>query len=54
MRFCASPRSADGRSGEEALKIHFGETEARGIYGEASTRIGVPFMPMPVFPDDRN
>jgi hypothetical protein len=46
---------------EEARKIHFGETEARGIYGEASTEEakslaedGVPFMPIPVFPDDRN
>lgn len=46
---------------DEARKIHFGETEARGIYGEASpdearslAEDGVPFMPMPVFPDDRN
>ena len=46
---------------EEARKIHFGETEARGIYGEATpdearslAEDGVPFMPMPVFPDDRN
>jgi hypothetical protein len=46
---------------EEARKIHFGEIEARGIYGEASpdeakslAEDGVPFMPIPVFPDDRN
>ena len=46
---------------EEARKIHFGETEARGIYGEATpdeakglAEDGVPFMPIPVFPDDRN
>jgi hypothetical protein len=46
---------------EEARKIHFGETEPRGIYGEASpdeakslVEEGVPFMPLPVFPDDRN
>jgi hypothetical protein len=46
---------------EEARKIHFGETEARGIYGEASpdearelVEDGVPFMPIPVLPDDRN
>jgi hypothetical protein len=46
---------------EEARKIHFGETEARGIYGEATPdeardliEDGVEFMPMPVFPDDRN
>lgn len=46
---------------EEARKIHFGETEARGIYGEATTEEarglaedGVEFMPLPVFPEDRN
>jgi len=46
---------------EEARKIHFGETEARGIYGEATAEEaralaedGVEFMPIPVFPDDRN
>ncbi|MEP9373059.1 DUF1178 family protein [Mesorhizobium sp. KR1-2] len=46
---------------EEARKIHFGETEARGIYGEATpeeakslVEEGVEFMPIPVFPEDRN
>lgn len=46
---------------EEARKIHFGEAEARGIYGEATPEEarsladdGVDFMPLPVFPDDRN
>jgi hypothetical protein len=46
---------------EEARKIHFGETEARGIYGEATleeakslAEDGVGFMPIPVFPDDHN
>lgn len=46
---------------EEARKIHFGETEARGIYGEATAEEarglieeGVEFMPLPVFPDDQN
>ena len=49
------------RFAEEARKIHFGETEARGIYGEATpdeakslAEDGVGFMPLPVFPDDRN
>src|SRR5690606_14177406 len=44
---------------EEARKIHFGETEARGIYGEATVEEasalvedGVEFMPLPVFLDD--
>ncbi|KQZ14645.1 hypothetical protein ASD44_11640 [Mesorhizobium sp. Root554] len=46
---------------EEARKIHFGETDARGIYGEATldeakglAEDGVEFMPLPIFPDDRN
>lgn len=46
---------------EEARKIHFGEADARGIYGEASADEvkeladdGIPFMPLPVLPDDRN
>ncbi len=46
---------------DEARKIHFGETEARGIYGEATAKEakgliddGVEFMPIPVFPDERN
>ena len=46
---------------EEARKIHFGEAEARGIYGEATqeeaqslAEDGVGFMPIPVFPDDQN
>lgn len=46
---------------EEARKIHFGETDPRGIYGEATleeakslAEDGVSFMPVPVFPEDRN
>jgi hypothetical protein len=46
---------------EEARKIHFGEVEARGIYGEATPQEarglvedGVEFMPIPVFPEDHN
>ncbi|WP_079212360.1 MULTISPECIES: DUF1178 family protein [Brucella] len=46
---------------EEARKIHFGETEARGIYGKASKEDvhsliedGVDVMPLPVFPEDKN
>jgi hypothetical protein len=46
---------------EEARKIHFGEMEARGIYGEATAEEakgliddGVDFMPIPVFPDEQN
>jgi hypothetical protein len=46
---------------EEARRIHFGEVEQRGIYGEATAEEargliedGVEFMPLPVFPDDQN
>ena len=46
---------------EEARKIHFGEADQRGIYGEATAEEakslaedGVEFMPLPVFPDDQN
>jgi hypothetical protein len=50
-----------GRFAEEARKIHFNESEQRGIYGEASAdevkelaEDGVPFMPMPRLPEDLN
>ncbi|MDQ0996833.1 hypothetical protein QFZ34_002015 [Phyllobacterium ifriqiyense] len=46
---------------EQARKIHFGEAEARGIYGEATPEDvealledGVDVMPLPVFPEDHN
>ncbi|EJM99214.1 DUF1178 family protein [Phyllobacterium sp. YR531] len=46
---------------EQARKIHFGEAEARGIYGEAThedvealLEDGVDVMPLPIFPEDRN
>lgn len=46
---------------EEARKIHFGESDPRGIYGEASVEEvkslledGVDFMPLPELPEDRN
>ncbi len=44
---------------EEARKIHYGETEARGIYGETSTEEaealaeeGVPFARVPWLPKE--
>lgn len=46
---------------EEARRIHYGETDRRGIYGEASPQEaralaeeGVDFHPLPVLPEDRN
>jgi hypothetical protein len=49
------------RFAEEARRIHFGEVEPRGIYGEATADEargllddGVDFVPLPTFPDDTN
>lgn len=49
------------RFSEEARKIHYKETEPRGIYGEASpeearglAEEGIEFHPLPVLPEDRN
>jgi hypothetical protein len=46
---------------EEARKIHYGETEHRSIYGEASPEDakalheeGIEFHPLPILPDDQN
>ncbi|MBZ0162364.1 MAG: DUF1178 family protein [Notoacmeibacter sp.] len=46
---------------EEARKIHYGETEARPIYGAATTEEAralieeeIPVLPLPVLPEDRN
>ena len=46
---------------EEARRIHYGEAEARGIYGEASpTEVealreeGVDVLPLPHLPDEQN
>ncbi|MEP1090256.1 MAG: DUF1178 family protein [Rhizobiaceae bacterium] len=46
---------------EEARKIHYGETEQRGIYGEANqeevaslVEEGVEIVPLPTLPDEAN
>lgn len=46
---------------DEARKIHYEETESRGIYGEATMEEaqslheeGIPFQPLPVLPEDKN
>jgi hypothetical protein len=46
---------------EVARKMHYGETEHRSIYGEASPKDakdlheeGIEFHPLPVLPDERN
>jgi hypothetical protein len=49
------------RFAEEARKIHYEETEPRGIYGEATreeaealAEEGIDFSPLPILPEDRN
>ncbi len=46
---------------EEARKMHFGETPARSIYGEATAEEareladdGIPVCPLPPLPEDHN
>ena len=46
---------------EEARKMHYGETDARSIYGEATLdeakaleEEGVPAIPLPRLPEDHN
>ncbi|MFK5978789.1 MAG: DUF1178 family protein [Rhizobiaceae bacterium] len=46
---------------EEARKIHYGEAEARGIYGSASIEDakelideGIDVLPIPVLPEEQN
>jgi hypothetical protein len=46
---------------EEARKMHYGETEHRSIYGEASPKDakelldeGIEFHPLPILPDELN
>jgi len=50
-----------GGFADEARRIHHGEVQTRGIYGEATgeevkslAEDGVSFMPLPVLPEDRN
>lgn len=49
------------RFAEEARKIHYGDAEERGIYGEttledaeALIEEGVDVMPLPILPEDQN
>jgi hypothetical protein len=60
----AITRNADyvgTRFPEQARKIHYGETEQRSIYGEASPdeakelhEEGIEFHPLPILPDEFN
>lgn len=57
----ANAEDVGERFPEEARKIHYGETEARGIIGQASpdeaqalTEEGIEIAPLPVFPEDQH
>lgn len=57
----ANAENVGERFPEEARKIHYGESEERGIYGEASSEDvkdlveeGVKIAPLPMLPDDKN
>lgn len=57
----ASADHVGERFPEEARRIHYGETRARAIYGEASAdearalvEEGIALAPLPPRPDDRN
>jgi hypothetical protein len=57
----ANAEDVGGRFPEEARKIHYGETEARGIIGQATAdearslvEEGIEIAPLPALPDDAN
>ncbi|MEM7291097.1 MAG: DUF1178 family protein [Pseudomonadota bacterium] len=57
----ANSENVGERFPEEARKIHYGEAEARGIYGKANleeaaslAEEGVNVMPIPELPEDKN
>ena len=57
----ANSENVGNKFPEEARKIHYGEAEKRGIYGEASpddvkelVDEGVEIVPLPVLPEDNN
>lgn len=60
-KILADAEDVGERFPEEARKIHYGETEKRGIYGKASledaaglAEEGIDFLPIPDLPDDKN
>lgn len=57
----ANSEDVGERFAEEARKIHYGESEQRGIIGQTSLREahelideGIEIAPLPVIPDDAN
>ncbi|MEO0328468.1 MAG: DUF1178 family protein [Pseudomonadota bacterium] len=57
----ANSENVGDKFSEEARKIHYGESEARGIYGKASVEDavglaeeGIGVVPIPDLPEDKN
>jgi len=57
----AGAENVGDRFSEEARKIHYGEAEARGIFGQATVEEavglideGIEVLPIPDLPEDRN
>jgi hypothetical protein len=57
----ANAENVGDRFAEEARRIHYEETEKRGIYGQATAEDakalieeGIDVHPLPVLPDDKN
>lgn len=57
----ANSENVGARFSEEARKIHYGEAEKRGIYGQANgeeikslVQEGVEILPLPELPEDKN
>ncbi|MGV0879741.1 DUF1178 family protein [Martelella sp. FLE1502] len=57
----ANAEDVGERFPDEARKIHYGESEERGIIGEANAdevrdllEEGIEIMPLPLLPDDKN
>lgn len=57
----ANAEDVGDKFSEEARKIHYGESEKRGIYGQAKpedvkelVEEGVEIMPLPTLPEDKN
>ncbi|BBE73838.1 DUF1178 family protein [Oharaeibacter diazotrophicus] len=60
-KLTAGSENVGERFAEEARRIHYGETEARAVHGQASpdearalVEEGVPILPLPILPDERN
>ncbi|MEO0729829.1 MAG: DUF1178 family protein [Pseudomonadota bacterium] len=57
----ANAENVGNKFAEEARKIHYGETDERAIYGEATAddaieliEEGIAVQPLPVLPEDKN